>query len=93
MATVEQRLNGLEDGRNGAFASPLQRSMHIGQHRQARFEEEGHSVSGRNNAYVSISDEDAHEDAHEGSTDGMGAIVFTDEEDSGFFGKSSDIGE
>ena len=61
--------------------------MHTGQHRRARFEEdEDRPLPGRNGGFITINDEDGPEAAPEDSTDGMGAIVFTDEEDSAFFG-------
>jgi len=77
LAAVEKRLN--ETGNDSVpFSSPGQRSSIAGQERLARVQEGANPSSGGN------TDE---EGGHEDSTDGMGAIVFTDEEECGFFGR------
>ncbi|KAF2501403.1 hypothetical protein BU16DRAFT_450555 [Lophium mytilinum] len=98
LSDVEQRLDGVD---NGHDTSPLHPSSSTRRGRQARItEERGPFFSSRRSGLAAVDEEDAHdganeEDAHDGanqdSTDGMGAIVFTDEEYSGFFGPSSNI--
>ncbi|KAF2801274.1 uncharacterized protein BDZ99DRAFT_456469 [Mytilinidion resinicola] len=89
LSDIEQRLDGIS---NGHDTSPLQPGFSTSQGRQACVADEGgRSISNRRSGLVAVDDVDAHDGANEDSTDGMGAIVFTDEEDSGFFGPSSNI--
>lgn len=73
LAVVEKRLNDIGNSSNeGSIIPGL--SVPI-----ARFEDE--SVSSQTNGIQSLTDE-----AVEDETDGMGAMVFTEEDDSAFFG-------
>lgn len=68
--------------------SSQQRDTHPAQHKRTRFEEhESESLPGHNYGFIASNEEDNLEAAPEDSTDGMGAMVFTDEEDSAFFGE------
>lgn len=78
LALVEQRLGDVE-----ASTSAAQPTRPNSRGPRAHFDEEELQSTGQANGIQSISDEFALQD----SSDGMGAMVFTDEEDCGFFGK------
>ena len=80
MSVVEKRLNDFGDGTVHPLPTPAQHSSVGEQQRQGRTQEGASPFS------VEITDVDDEDGAHEDSTDGMGAIVFTDEEDCAFFG-------
>lgn len=80
-------MDGVDGGRDSS-PPQLRSTMRLG--REARIDQDGsRSFSNENSELVAVNEEYAHEDANEDSTDGMGAIVFTDEEYSGFFGKQN----
>jgi hypothetical protein len=80
LSVVEKRLNDFGDGTVHPLPTPAQHSSVGEQQRQGRTQEGASPFS------VEITDVDDEDGAHEDSTDGMGAIVFTDEEDCAFFG-------
>jgi hypothetical protein len=82
---VEQRLNRVENNNHDAIEVQVGSSQDPRQNRVEGYENEA-SLGGGNNAFL-IPDEDEQDgNAEDGSTDGMGAMVFADEENSGFFG-------
>lgn len=80
MSVVEKRLNDFGDGIVHPLPTPRKHSSVGEQQRQGRSQEGVSPFS------VEISDGDDEDGAHEDSTDGMGAIIFADEEDCAFFG-------
>ena len=55
--------------------------------RHLRFDDEASPMRERRRGYISVHDEDGNDAGELGdSTDGMGAMIFTDEEDCGYFG-------
>jgi len=75
-------LNGFDDPHNQrpSFSSAQDRQTHV--------EEEGvNSDSG----IVPVDEVEAHDVANQDSTDAMGALVFTNEDYSGFFGKYNEV--
>jgi hypothetical protein len=88
LAKVEQKLIRSDGENDGTFASSQQRDYHVGQYRRARSEEDENGLLlRRSDGFIATNDEDGAGPVSEESTDGMGAIVFTDEEDSAFFGE------
>lgn len=79
---VEQRLDSLDDRSDTIPRSPLQLGSSTAHSRHLRLDS------------MPSSYDDVQEIGNEDSTDGMGAISFTDEQDSGFFGelRRSDLG-
>ncbi len=79
--------------KNGGFEisnSSSMRKTPSKQQRQLRFHESSDTSHERNVVGISVNGEDVQDVARdEDSTDGMGAVVFTDEEDCGFFGTRS----
>lgn len=78
LADVEQRLDGFDSAQisQPAFSARRDRHVHI--------EEE--SVN-RIPGLVTVDEVNTQDATAQDSTDGMGALVFTDEEYSGFFGE------
>jgi hypothetical protein len=88
LAKLERRLISLDDGYDDMLSSPQQRDTLTEQGRRARSEEDGNGfLPSCNSEFIIMDDQDCLEATYEDSTDGMGAMVFTDEEDSAFFGE------